>query len=288
MDPTFESSAATSNQSSVGPSHSKNHPSFVFSGSPTITSEKLNGKNYMDWQTAVEIWFLGQGLDDHLTKKAVDINTADQDQWKKADYQLVSLLWQSIDPKLLVHFRTYKTCYDIWKKARNVYSNDVQRLYDVVHKLATLQMTENDLPTYLTKSQSTIDEVKLLMTGDNMENKLDNMCMVFVLHGLYKDLESVRNQILTNPSIPIVENLMDRLLRVPPSETMIGSSSGSESSAFFSNTTNRGGRGHGRSGRGGRGSGNRPHCSYCNRMGHTRDKCYFLVGFPERSTRRIP
>ena len=196
----------------------------------------------------------------------------------------MSLLWQSIDPKLLVHFRTYKTCYDIWKKARSVYSNDIQRLYDVVHKLATLQMTENDLPTYLTKSQSTIDEVKLLMTGDNMENKLDNMCMVFVLHGLHKDLESVRNQILTNHSVPTVENLMDRLLRVPPSETMIGSSSSFESSAFFSNTTNRGGKGHGRGGRGGRGSGNRPHCSYCNRMGHTRDKCYSLVGFPERST----
>ena len=147
-------------------------------------------------------------------------------------------------------------------------------------------MTNNDLPTYLTMAQSTIDEVKLLLTGNDMENKVDNMCMVFVLHGLHKDLESVRNQILTNPSVPTVENLMDRLLRVPPSETMTGTSSfsGSESSVFFSNTTNRGGRGRGaRGGRGGRSFGNRPQCSYCNRMGHTKDKCQSLIGFPEKS-----
>ena len=207
MASTHENSAATSAATSGAPnapSPSKSPLSFVFSGSPSITSEKLNGKNYMDWQNAVEIWFLGQGLDDHLTKKATDINTTDQDQWKKADYQLVSLLWQSIDPKLLVHFRTYKTCYDIWKKARSVYSNDIQRLYDVVHNLATLQMMENDLPTYLTKAQSTIDEVKLLLTGNDMENKIDNKCMVFILHGLHKNLESVRNQILTNHSVPTV------------------------------------------------------------------------------------
>ncbi|WVY94798.1 hypothetical protein V8G54_033886 [Vigna mungo] len=34
---------------------------FSFSGSPSITSEKLNGKNYLSWSAAVEMWFLGQG-----------------------------------------------------------------------------------------------------------------------------------------------------------------------------------------------------------------------------------
>ncbi|KAF1883799.1 hypothetical protein Lal_00012717 [Lupinus albus] len=47
--------------------------SFIFSGSPSITLEKLNGKNYMDWQAAVEIWYLGQDLSDHLTTKAYNI-----------------------------------------------------------------------------------------------------------------------------------------------------------------------------------------------------------------------
>ena len=87
--------------------------SCAFSGNPTITSEKLNGKNFLDWHAVVDIWFLSQGLSEHLTKQAKDIPDNEREQWQRVAYQLVSLLWQSIDPKLLVHFRSYKTCYDI-------------------------------------------------------------------------------------------------------------------------------------------------------------------------------
>ena len=164
--------------------------SFAFSGTPTITSEKLNDKNFFDWYAAVDVWFLGQGLSKHLTKRAEDIDVDERDQWKKVDYQLVSLLLQSIDPTLLVHFRSYKTCYDIWKKARSIYSNDIQCLYNDVHNLATLKMTDHDLPSYLNKAQSTIEEIKLILTNDNIQktrDKLDNMYMVFVLDGLHKN-----------------------------------------------------------------------------------------------------
>jgi len=37
-------------------------PAFSISGTPTITSEKLNGKNYLAWSASVELCFLGQGL----------------------------------------------------------------------------------------------------------------------------------------------------------------------------------------------------------------------------------
>jgi len=33
---------------------------FSFFGTPTVTSEKLNGKNYISWTTSVELWPLGQ------------------------------------------------------------------------------------------------------------------------------------------------------------------------------------------------------------------------------------
>ena len=68
--------------------------------------EKLNRKNYLDWCATIDIWFLGQGLYDHLTKKVEEIDASLRDEWQKADYQLVSLLWQTIDPKLLVHYRS--------------------------------------------------------------------------------------------------------------------------------------------------------------------------------------
>lgn len=82
----------------------------------------------MDWQATIEIWFLGHGLSHNLTKNAEDIDVTEREKWKKANYQLVSFLRHSIDPKFMVHFHTHKTCYDIWEKFWSVYSNDVQRV----------------------------------------------------------------------------------------------------------------------------------------------------------------
>lgn len=67
-----------------------------------------------------------------------------------------------------------------------------------------------------------------------MVDKLDNMCMAFVLHGLYKDFEYVQNQILTNPNVTTTNELIG-LLRVPHSEAMsgVGSHPSSESPAFL-------------------------------------------------------
>ena len=84
------------------------------------------------------------------------------------------------------------------------------------------------------------------------------MYMVFVLHGLHKDLESVRNQVSTNPNIPSVQELIDRLLQVPPPEasSAFGSQIDSESLVLVFNSTEHGGQGHGCGGsRGGQGCG---------------------------------
>jgi NADH:ubiquinone oxidoreductase subunit 4 (subunit M) len=71
---------------------------------------------------------------------------------------------------------------------------DIQRLYGVIHNLATLQMTEDNITTYANKAQSAVTEFKLLVTDNDpkkMLEKLDNVCMVYVLHGLHENYESV-------------------------------------------------------------------------------------------------
>jgi len=74
----------------------------------------------VEWQAADEMWFLGQGLSDHLTKKTYNVAAAELERWKKTDAQLVGLLWQSIDSKLMVYFCPYETCCDIWEIACDV------------------------------------------------------------------------------------------------------------------------------------------------------------------------
>lgn len=51
-----------------------NGPTFSIYGTPTITSNKLNGKNYLAWSASVELWFLGQGYHKHLEKSLEKIS----------------------------------------------------------------------------------------------------------------------------------------------------------------------------------------------------------------------
>ena len=66
----------------------------VISGSPTITSEKLIGsENYLSWSASVELWFMGQGYEDHLITPEDVIPSVDKVHWKKIDAQLCNVLY---------------------------------------------------------------------------------------------------------------------------------------------------------------------------------------------------
>ncbi|RVW29987.1 Retrovirus-related Pol polyprotein from transposon TNT 1-94 [Vitis vinifera] len=64
-------------------------------------------------------------------KLEADIPEVDRVQWRKIDAQLCSVLWQSVDPKILLHLQAYKTCFKFWTQAKGLYTNDIQRLYKV-------------------------------------------------------------------------------------------------------------------------------------------------------------
>nr|CAN74795.1 hypothetical protein VITISV_041690 [Vitis vinifera] len=188
----------------------------VISGSLTITSKKLIGsENYLSWSAFVELWFMGQGYEDHLVTPEDAIPDVDKVQWKKIDAQLCSVLWQFVDPKILHHLRAYKTCFKFWTQSKGLYTNDIQRFYKVVSDIVH-------------------EEFLTLMPFTNgaeaQQIQADKFFMVLTLIGFRPDLESVRDQILASPSVPSLDD-----------------------------------------------------CTYCNKLGHTRDRCYQLHGRPPRT-----
>ena len=96
--------------------------------------------------------------------------------------------------------------------------------------------------------------------------------MVLTLIGLRPDLEPVRDQILGSSSDPSLDDVFARLLRI--STQTLPFDSTSDSSVLVSHTTSQGGRSSNR------GRGQRPHCTYCKKLGHTRERCYQLHGRP--------
>ncbi|KAF3771918.1 Retrovirus-related Pol polyprotein from transposon TNT 1-94 [Nymphaea thermarum] len=105
-----------------------------------------------------------------------------------------------------------------------------------------------------------------------------DMLMVGVfLSGLDSVYESAKNQMLTSPSIPPIDEAYSRLSRIP-----IFASTVPDTTSAMLATRGRGGPFFAR-GRGGRGRGSttsRPVCQFCHRIGHTVDKCWQKHGRP--------
>ncbi|RVW23858.1 hypothetical protein CK203_094435 [Vitis vinifera] len=252
--------------------------SSVISGSPMITSEKLIGsENYLSWSASVELWFMGQGYEDHLVTQEADIPEVDRVQWRKIDAQLCSVLWQSVDPKILLHLRAYKTCFKFWNQTKGLYTNAIQHLYKVASSIVNVRQQDMDLSTYIGQIASLKEEFLTVMplttdVGDQ-RTQIDKFFMVLTLIGLRPNLKTVRDQILGSSSVPSLDDVFARLLRISSTQTL-PSDNTSDSSVLVSQTSSRGGRS------GNRGRGQRPHCTYCNKLGHTRDRCYQLHGRP--------
>ncbi|RVX00280.1 Retrovirus-related Pol polyprotein from transposon TNT 1-94 [Vitis vinifera] len=147
-----------------------------------------------------------------------------------------------------------------WRKidaqlCKGLYTNDIQRLYKVASAIVHISQQDLDLSTYIGQIASLKEEFLTVMplTPDvgAQQTQLDKFFMVLTLIGLRPDLEPIRDQILGSSSVPSLDD--------------------------FLTTTSRGGRS------GNRGRGQRPHCTYCNKLGHTRDRCYQLHGRPPRT-----
>ena len=88
--------------------------SFVF-GTPMITLNELMGsENYQSWADSMDLWFIGNDCEDHLTTVDTRMPEDQRPQWQKTDALLCNILRQSIDAKTLYNTGAYKTCYTLW------------------------------------------------------------------------------------------------------------------------------------------------------------------------------
>ncbi|RDY01360.1 hypothetical protein CR513_15325, partial [Mucuna pruriens] len=251
-----------------------------FSRTPTITTEKLNWKNYRAWSESVELWFLGQGFLDHLEKQEAEILEENRVPWLKLDYQLYS-----VSPELLEILRSFKTCYSFWTNARDVFANDIERLFDSTQKIICLQQTNHDMMSHIAKVRAAAEEFKGLLVCNFVEEttkRIDKLLMVLILRSLYPNYEHVQDQILSSEQIPSMNSLVTRLLRVPTITKGNGIAVGN--SAMVAS------RGRGRSGRGtrgilrnGKGGRGRLICSHYGKEGHLQNRCYDLIGWPDKT-----
>ncbi|KAL2332347.1 hypothetical protein Fmac_019928 [Flemingia macrophylla] len=244
-----------------------------------ITTEKLDGKNYLSWAASVELWFLGQGYHDHLEQENIEGSIEARDKWKKLDFQLCELLWHSVEPNILDTLKAFKTCFSFWKMAQSNYANDIQCVYSAVEKIASFKQVGHDIVSHVAQAQAAIEELKMFLDADSVEGmkeKLDKLYVVLILRTLHSDFNHIRDQVLASHEIPSMNSLITRLLRDSTGKRCEDYVEAGEAWTMVSRR---------RSGHETRGRGNKnvPYqCTYCKKMGHLRENCYSLRGFPKK------
>ena len=126
--------------------------------------------------------------------------------------------------------------------------------------------------------------ISILPRSTNTEtslSKMDQVFMIILLLNLGPDFENIQEQIFTGAVIPNFDEALVRLLRHTSTTTQsMRSKITLDTSVMVSQSLS---RGDSRGGRGSnRGRGQRPQCTYCHGLGHTRDRCYQLHDRPPR------
>jgi len=64
-------------------------PAVSFSRNSTITSEKLNGKNYLSCSASIELWLLGHSFHEHLEQNGSNVPSNKADSGREMIFSLV-------------------------------------------------------------------------------------------------------------------------------------------------------------------------------------------------------
>ena len=136
-----------------------------------ITLDKLTGsENYQSRADSMDLWFIGNECEDHLTIADSSIPEDKCTKWKKTDALLCNILRQSIDAKTLYNIGAYKTCYTLWNQVKKLYTNDIHHLYWVISSIANLKQLNMDTSSYGGRMSALKDElISILPKSTNTE-----------------------------------------------------------------------------------------------------------------------
>jgi hypothetical protein len=92
------------------------------------------------------------------------------------------VIWFSIAPNLQSQYQAFTTCYEVWKKVKKIFSNDVHCLYSVVISPNYLKLENVDVQAYLSKLDSVkVDFQSLMLFTSDATSHGEQCSKLFVI-----------------------------------------------------------------------------------------------------------
>ncbi|KAJ4794256.1 01P13-1 [Rhynchospora pubera] len=244
-----------------------------------LTTILLNGSNYQQWAHAVNIALEGRGLLEFITGEFEKPNQIakpkEYKQWRKFDCQVLTLIQNSIEPKIGEIFFNYESSKELWDAITKHYGKkrNHSHIFHLKQKIEKISQNQRPVIDYITDLKRGWEELKLyqLPTSDpNMRKERVHAQVYRFLGGLDDSYDAIRTQILLSAELPHLEDVMATIEGEETRRLLMASSSTDqekiEAQAMVAKKQNP----NPRSGKG------ENWCDNCKKEGHPRDKCWFL------------
>ena len=219
----FEDSMNTSQPATPKIAHS---PGFnPESGSLQITSQKLNGKNFLQRSKSVELVIRGRGKLGYLIGAAIKPEDGDPqcEVWDANNSIVMSWLVNSIIENIhntCLYFTIAKELWDYLHLAYFDRDNSGQ-LYELRNQARLFNQGDKDVTTYFTYLYKLWQELDLFYScimecptdWKRYREKLDKKRIYDFLAGLNNDLDEVRGRILGIKPLPMIEEVFAKVRR---------------------------------------------------------------------------
>ncbi|GMI84832.1 hypothetical protein HRI_002152500 [Hibiscus trionum] len=268
-----------------------------------ITNHRLDGKNFLQWSQSVLMVIRGRGKLGYINGEIPRPSLTDPTYatWELNNSIVMAWLINSMESHISRTYLLFKTAKEMWDAVKENYSDlgNASQVFEIKLKLKDIQQGTLEVTQYYNNLKILWQELDMYYEvdwGEGLEHTkfishLNKERLYEFLAGLNRDLDEVRGRILGRTPLPTIgeafakvrrEENRRRVMMGDFKEPKFLTSSGhrpTESSALVSRAPqsqkNRVGNDSGQSR-----SVDRVWCSYCNRTGHTKEKCFKLHGYP--------
>ncbi|KAF7814569.1 Retrovirus-related Pol polyprotein from transposon RE1 [Senna tora] len=252
-----------------------------------LTRHKLTGQNYLHWFRSMIMFITGKGKEDYLTNSTKSQPDDPKFKtWNTENQMVMSRLINSMDLEIGQDFMFFATAAEIWKAAKESYSDmeNTAELFEIKGALHDLKQGELSVPQYfntLNRYWLQLDmfecpEWKCSEDAATYQKLVEKERIYKFLLGLNKSLDNIRGRILSVKPLPSLREVLSTVRHEESRrKLMLGSLVDSDpmngSALAVHGVSHNPGNGQKKG---------RPWCDHCHRTGHIKDKCWKLHGKP--------
>lgn len=272
-------------------------PIYVQSESAFNAGLILTESNYDVWSQIMEMHITEREKLSYINGKKVSPEKEDggYEKWQSENQKVKRWLLMSMSPDIMKRYLRLPTAREVWSALKKAFSDDKDELQVFTLNRQAFAAKQNGRPlsvyygelTEIFQELNHRDKTKMKDPDDVLEYKksVDRLRVHIFLAGLDGDFEQICREILRKDSTTDIEECYSIVRREAARQSTFTSTIQDASALVTKHRPNypRSENNMGRS---------NLKCFHCQKTGHTKNKCYELVGYPEwwdhtRKTQRV-